>query len=124
MANKFTQFYFRLIAVITLCFGLVLLIFPSFAAGLFFNHAGNESLFFLRVCGSTLIGYATLNWLTAHANQVEIYRIAAWSNLVTLSIASILSLMTIRGFDSHVWLLVVQHLVFALGFGYCLVRLK
>ncbi len=121
MATRFIGLYFRLIASITLGFGLVLLFWPHFAAGLFFDDIGRESLFFLRICGSTLIGYAALNWLTARANQVTIYQIAGWSNVVTLSIASILSVLA--EFDHNVWLLAMQHVVFALGFVYCLVKL-
>lgn len=121
---NFARKYFYFIAVITLGLGLALLLAPALAAKIFFDDLDEKALFFARVCGSTLIGYATLNWYAARATEIETLRIAAWSNLMTLLIATILSLLTIMQFDQNRWLLALQYTVFAAGFITVIYKLR
>jgi hypothetical protein len=121
---KFASVYFRIVAITTLLLGLSLIIFPGFTSGIFFSGLNDDTLFFVTICGSTLLGYSALNWFTAQLNQRETYEIAAWGNLVTLVIATLLSIRAIPDFDQNIWLLTVQHALFATGFFVTLHKLK
>ncbi len=101
-----------------------MLLAPGFTSGIFFDSLHNDALFFVRVCGATLLGYATLNYFAAKANDLQIFKIAAWSNLVTLITAFILSIFARAEFDNNMLLFTLQHGVFASGFAYVLFKLK
>lgn len=119
LAPKFTRNYLLIIAIITFGLGVGLVVIPSVVVGLFFNMSGVETSFFARMVGSTLIGYATLNALAAYNSTYLVCKIAVWSNLVTLLIASIITLNYQKMFDGFGWLVISQHIIFALGFMYC-----
>lgn len=121
---KFARVYFAVIAAITLLLGVILLLAPGFTSGIFFDSLDNDALFFVRVCGATLLGYATLNYFSVKSNNLTVFKIVAWSNLVTLITALGLSLLARAEFDHNMWLFSLQHAVFAGGFACVLVKLR
>lgn len=121
---KFTKNWFYIVAVITFGLGVMLILWPALISGIFFDDLSTQAAFFARICGSTLVGYAALNWFSARANDIQVYRIAAWGNLVTLLIAAVISIIAASEFDYNRWLLAVQHTVFASGFTLVLHKLK
>lgn len=111
--------YLQAIALITLFLGLIVLLWPAQLAGLFFNPSHQGSDFFVRMLGSTLLGYASMNAIASYKPVQRSVETAIWSNLTTLLIASIVCVRYARVFDHLAWLIIGQHLVFATGFAYC-----
>jgi hypothetical protein len=99
---------------------LVLLFWPEQILQWFIPGATGD--FFVRFIGSALMGYAALNVLTAQTKDRTAQTIALWSNLVTLVIATCLSLYGVAtGMITQLgWLLIAEHLLFLSGFGFCL----
>lgn len=56
---QFTLLYLELVASITLLLGTILIIGPGFISNLFFDTTSNSVDFFVRMLGSTLIGYGS-----------------------------------------------------------------
>lgn len=123
-APSFTKVYLGLIAVITSGLGLGLLVLPLWVAGLFFISPGVDTSFFAQMVGSTLIGYAALNALAVYDASKRVCEVAVWSNLVTLSIASIITFTYRNSFDGFGLLVIGQHIVFTIGFIYCAWQLR
>ncbi len=121
---QFVISYLRVIALVTLGLGLVLLVVPNRLLGIFFStyYAGTD--FFVRMLGSTLVGYAGLNAVAAYKANIESLQTAVWGNLITLTIATIVSVSYIHSFDNYAWLMIGQHVLFVAGFGYCAWLLK
>lgn len=119
-APGFTLTYLWLIAFITVGLGVGLLLLPAWVAGLFFGSPGSDQVtFFARMVGSTLIGYGALNALAAQDGTRSVCKTAVWSNLVTLLIASVVTLTYQSVFEGFGWLIISQHILFAVGFIYC-----
>lgn len=119
-AKPFTIHYLRLIAFITISLGVTMIILPIWIADLFFHAPGGDNIgFFVRMVGSTLIGYASLNLIATIDGTERLCRAAVWSNLVTLVIASIISIKYVNTFDEFGWLIISQHIFFVIGFLYC-----
>jgi len=113
---RFIIIYFRVIAVITAIIGVILLLHPAIAH-LFFTSLNDGTIFFTRIIGSTLLGYAALNGITSfYAHNSITFMVSAWSNFVTLFIASVLCTLYAGMLDSNAWLIIVQHYLFTLGF--------
>ena len=111
-SDVFAVNYLRITAVVTAIIGLTLLFWPEQILNLFIPTA-NEN-FFVRFIGSALLGYSTLNFLTSRVEDRRMHQIALDANLVTLTIATILSII---GVASNVvtnfgWLLIGEHVVF------------
>ena len=113
---RFTIAYLQLIAGITAVIGLVLLLWPEWILKWFIP--GATGVFFVRFIGSALLGYATLNVLSSKVNNYDIRRIAIDANLVTLTVALILSVVgVVSGAITHDQLLLIgEHVVFVTGF--------
>jgi hypothetical protein len=120
---NFVQLYLLLISVITGVLGFVVLLRPEFIVGLFFTRPLTDSLFFARMLGSTLIGYAVVNFLAGRTTMRPIHEVAVWGNMATLLLASIISVFNQPHFDKHATLIIGQHLAFLAGFSYCAVLL-
>ncbi len=80
--------------------------------------------FFVRMLGSTLVGYASLNALASYRPVRHSVDVAIWANLITLLLASLISITYVDLFDNLAWLMISQHLVFAAGFFVCVYKLK
>ncbi|HEX5797406.1 MAG TPA: hypothetical protein VFX86_03365 [Candidatus Saccharimonadales bacterium] len=121
---SFVQFYLRLIGCITFGLGLLLLFWTDWAGELLFNRVSLPAEFFIRITGSTLIGYSVLNMLASLHRNRHLQEFAVWGNLSTLMIASIITIGYYNRFDSLGWLLVTQHVFFGAGFIVCVLMLK
>lgn len=116
----FVTFYLRFISLITLGLGIGLLLWPVRVNEIFFDEQVPASIFFIQMTGSTLVGYGVLNWLAARReNSGRAEKVAVWSNLTTLTIATIVSAFLFNAFSYYKWLIVLQHAIFAAGFAYC-----
>src|SRR4051794_29875543 len=83
----FITWYFRIIAVVTAVMGGFLIVWPA-VISIFFDTIDPGTTFLARIVGSTLLGYAVLNGLTAQrARNKSTYRISATANLATLVVA-------------------------------------
>lgn len=116
---RFTSRYLRVVAFITIALGIVLLLQPNSIARLFFNANTDSVGFFVRMLGSTLIGYGVLCFLAVKSNTRDAYKVAVWANLSTLLIATVISLSYSGKYTGYEWLVIGQHLIFTAGFLYC-----
>ena len=120
MKNKQTHAfainYLRLTALVTALIGVGLLFRPDIILSWFIPEAKGD--FFIRFIGSALLGYSTLNWLASRSEDLKTYRIALDANLVTLTIATILSSVgVVTGVVEQLgWLLIGEHVIFTLLF--------
>ena len=104
--------------------GTTLLFMPDFVGGIIFEEVNKATKFFIQISGSTLLGYGGLNLLAFLENKKRIYQIASWGNLITLTVASLLSALYIHDFDTNYILLPIQHIMFAIGFLWAIYKLK
>jgi hypothetical protein len=116
---RFTQRYIFLISCITSVLGILLIIFPGIIGKLLFNDFESSLNFFIRMLGSTLFGYGVLCFLTFKSKSIVGFKIAVWSNLSTLFIATLLSILYIDTYTGYNWLVIGQHVLFTMGFVYC-----
>lgn len=112
--------YLLFTAAATAGIGVILLFWPESILQWFIPGATGH--FFIRFIGSALMGYAALNVMAALARDAETQRIALWSNLVTLSIATVLSIYGVASnqIQSMASLIIVEHILFTVGFATCL----
>lgn len=117
---SFVRSYLLLTGVVTAGIGLVLLFWPEQILQWFIPGATGD--FFVRFIGSALMGYAALNFLTAQTKDRVAQKIALWANLVTLVIATGLSLYGVASnmITQRGWLIITEHVVFVAGFALCL----
>lgn len=112
--------YLLCTGAVTATIGFILLFWPEAILQWFIPGATGD--FFISFIGSALIGYATLNILSAEAKSQETQKLALVSNMTTLVIATGLS---VYGVTTHKvtqlgWLLIMEHILFVSGFGYML----
>ncbi|HYF96617.1 MAG TPA: hypothetical protein VD947_01105 [Patescibacteria group bacterium] len=91
---------------------------------IFFSDINQSTEFFAQITGSTLIGYSTLNILASSHKEKALQNIAVWGNLMTLSIASLVTIVYYSKFDHNGWLIIAQHVLFGLGFAVCAIKIK
>jgi hypothetical protein len=120
----FATNYLRVTAVVTALIGVSLLFQPDVILQRFIPGATGD--FFVRFIGSALLGYSTLNWLASGSNDLKTYRIALDANLVTLSIATILSIAGVASgtIENLGWLLIAEHMVFTAFFAWARLTIK
>lgn len=116
---KFTYYYLASIAFVTALLGVVLIVLPGLVEKLFFDNGDSSVNFFVRMLGSTLVGYGALCFLAVRSEKIEAYKVAVWANLSTLLIATVVSLAYYNIYTGYGWLVICQHLVFTCGFLYC-----
>lgn len=103
---------------------MVLLFAPGYVNSLFFAEDANSTKFFIRILGSTLLGYALINGLIAYKDKKDIYMVVAIGNLLTLSVASLITVAGMSIYSSNALLLPVQHVIFSAGFIVCIKLLR
>ncbi len=120
----FATNYLRVTGVVTALIGVSLLLRPDIILQWFIPGATGD--FFVRFIGSALLGYSTLNWLASASNDLKTYRIALDANLVTLSIATILSIVGVASgtIENLGWLLIAEHVVFMACFAWARLTIK
>lgn len=122
--TRFVIVYLRVIALVTFGLGFGLLVRPSQLLHIFFSTYYPGTDFFVRMLGSTLVGYAGLNAVAARKGTRESMETAVWGNLITLTIATFVSIRYAHLFSHYAWLMIGQHVVFVSGFAYCAWLLK
>ncbi len=112
----FATNYLRVTAAVTALIGVSLLLRPDLILQWFIPDATGG--FFVRFIGSALLGYSTLNWLASNSRDMKTYRIALDANLVTLSIATVLSIIGVASgaVERLGWLLIGEHVAFTVLF--------
>ena len=111
--------FLRVTSVITVLLGLLLIFFPVFIENFFVTHSSHGGDIFIRFLGSTLFGYACLNWFTSRYNDKLEIRSTVSANLATLTVAFFISLIAVLNdtLNARGWLIVLLHLSFATGFA-------
>lgn len=119
-----TTTFLRITALVTFIIGLTLIIFPLFTANLFTPDSVTGSEIFIQFLGSSLIGFAFLNWYTAKLNTASVTRPALLGNFSTLLTATVLSTIGILNGSLKMSgiLIVLLHTLFASGFGWFLLN--
>lgn len=114
------KLFLRITALVTLAIGITLIVFPMTVETLFVTNSSPSSDVFIQFLGSSLIGYAYLNWYTAKLSHLEIMVATLIGNLSTLVIATLLSLIALQSgaLNQNGFLILLLHVTFALGFGY------
>ncbi len=123
-APRFTYSYLWATAGITAALGVFLVVFPAWIGRLFFGVSSHEVEFFVRMLGSTLFGYGSLNALAARDGSRRVCYTAVWANLATLLTACVISIAYVPHFTGYAWLVIGQHIIFAAGFIYCAWELR
>lgn len=116
----FVRGYLLATAAITATIGIIVLFWPEQILTWFIPGATGD--FFVRFIGSALLGYATLNILAAETKDFEAQNLALWSNFVTLTVATVVSVFGALSGDivTLPQLLIGEHVLFMSGFAYCL----
>lgn len=116
----FVRTYLLVTAAATFAIGVILLFWPEQILQWFIPGATGD--FFVRFIGSALVGYSVLNTLAAETKDYYAQEIALIANLVTLSIATCLSIYGVVSgqITSMTGLLIGEHIVFTVGFAICL----
>lgn len=122
--DNFAVAYLQSTAAITFIIGIVLLFWPERILQWFIPEATGD--FFIRFIGSTLVGYSTLNYLASRSGNLRTCQIAIDANLVTLGVASLLSIIgvtsgTIRSYE---WLIIAEHVFFFALFVWARILIK
>jgi hypothetical protein len=113
------RFFLKLTSYITSVLGVTLILFPSFIENTFITQPSHGGDIFIRFLGSTLFGYACLNWFAAKNNDEPARKITMMGNLSTLTVAFFISLAAVISgtLNAKGWLIVLLHLTFGTGFA-------
>ncbi len=113
-------------ALVTAVIGTILLLVPSFIANFFLPSAAHGTDIFIRFLGSTLIGFTYLNWATTRYEHLAAMRATLIGNFSTLSIALVISIVGVLDHTLKITgvFIILLHLVFAVGFGSYLYKLR
>lgn len=116
----FVRKYLIVTAAITATIGIIMLFWPGQILTWFIPGATGD--FFVRFIGSALLGYAGLNVMAAETKDFTAQTITLWSNFITLSVATLLSIAGVIAGEitSFQWLIIGEHVLFVSGFAYCL----
>jgi hypothetical protein len=111
-------------AIVSLAFGIPLLLFPDKLLSIFGLTLGAEGIFMAREYGGALLGIFALCWFARNSEASKaltaiiifgfIYDVA---NLIVSSLTQLSGLMNPLG-----WSIVAIYLFFTIGFGYFLVK--
>lgn len=114
------KLFLKITSAITAGLGTVLMVFPALIENNFVANPSHGGDIFIRFLGSTLFGYASLNWFTAVYDDRLETRSTLAANLVTLTIAFAISLIAeLNGtLNALGWLIVLLHFSFGVGFAY------
>lgn len=115
----------RMAAVATLLLGVGTILAPPHIIEWFVGH-GVRDVHFVRFIGTALTGFAVANWLYSYAKPVKVALPAIYGNLTSLCLAIIIDIIgVINGsLGNASWSVLLIHICFALGFGYCVWLIK
>ena len=109
-------------AVVCLCLGIPILIFPNFIYSIFGASLTVGGVFAAREYGASMMGNLMLTWFARDSQESQ----ARWAIILALFVYDafgfiVTLLATLSGaLNSLAWLVVTLYLLLALGFGYFL----
>lgn len=113
--------------VTSLAFGLGLLFLPGPMAGMYGVELSPAGQFIARFFGSTLLGWAALNWLALRLPPGLPLLYILFGNFVSdvlnLPVVLVGMLQRVGGINDLGWLLVLFYTFFTVGYGYFTWRL-
>lgn len=118
--------FLRLTSTVIIVIGFTLVIFPGFIENFFVSNSSHGGDIFIRFLGSSLVGYSYLNWFTSGLDNIKTMRATIIGNFSTLLLAFLISVLALANgtLNREGILIVLLHLVFSLGFGYYLFKVK
>jgi len=113
----FVSNYLKLTALVTLVFGLTLILFPGWAEATFLNNDLDGSSF-TRFLGASLFGHSYLNYRSSYLKDPGYLKVVIEANLLSLSIAVIISLVAILSgiLKERALFFLFMHSIFMAGF--------
>jgi hypothetical protein len=108
-------------AVLLAVFGVAFFIMPEFALGFFDTETYTATVFLARFFGATLVLAGMFIWMSKDLAGSRAERTLAIMLLVSSVFGFILTLIGMLGADvirANGWILLVLHILFALGYGY------
>jgi hypothetical protein len=114
--------FLRLTSVVIVLIGFSLVVGPRFIDNFFVAKANHGEDIFIRFLGSSLIGYAYLNWFTSNLSDIKNMKATLIGNLSTLTIAFFISVFALISgtLNKNGIFIVLLHFIFAVGFCYYL----
>ena len=107
-------------AVVTLVFGLSLVLVPGGLLSLYGITVNDAGLLIARLFGAAFLGFTVLNWSARKAADSEILRGIVLANLIMDAVGFIVTLLgQLAGLANALgWSSVALYLLFGLGFAY------
>ena len=107
-------------AVVTLVFGLSLVLVPGGLLSLYGITVNDAGLLIARLFGAAFLGFTVLNWSARKAADSEILRGIVLANLLMDAVGFVVTLLgQLAGLANALgWSFVALYLLFALGFAY------
>jgi hypothetical protein len=108
-------------AVLLAVFGVAFFIMPEFALGFFDTETYTATVFLARFFGATLVLAGMFVWMSKDLAGSRAERTLTIMLLVSSVFGFILTLIGMLGADvirANGWILLVLHILFALGYGY------
>jgi hypothetical protein len=111
-------------AIVCLCLGIPILIFPNFIYSIFGASLAVGGVFAAREYGASLMGNLMLAWFARNSQESEARLAIILALFVYDAFGFIVTLLAIitGALNPLAWLVVVVYLFFALGFGYFLIQ--
>lgn len=116
--NLKTLFTFN--AIVGLVFGILFLVLPGTATGIYGAELSDAGLLVARLFGATVFGYSVLTWLVRNAGESEARNAIVTSLFIGWGIGFVVALIfQIQGtVNVYGWVNVALYLLFTLGYGY------
>lgn len=107
-------------AVVTLVFGLSLVLVPGGLLSLYGITVNDAGILIARLFGAAFLGFTVLNWSARKAADSEILRGIVLANLIMDAVGFIVTLLgQLAGLANALgWSSVALYLLFGLGFAY------
>lgn len=107
-------------AVVTLIFGLSLVLFPVALFSLYGITANDAGIVLARLFGAAFLGFTVLNWSARNAADSEVLRGIVLANLLMDAVGFVATLLgQLAGLANALgWSFVALYLLFGLGFAY------
>jgi hypothetical protein len=111
-------------AIVCLCLGIPILLFPDFIYSIFGASLAAGGIFAAREYGASMMGNLMLTWFARNSQESD----ARWAIILALfvydAIGFVVTLIAIisGALNPLAWLIVALYLLLSLGFGYFLVQ--
>lgn len=107
-------------AVVTLIFGLALVLVPGTLLALYGVTVNVQGIFIARLFGAAFLGFTVLNWSARNASDSEVLRGIVLANLIMDVVGFTVTLLgqLAQVANALGWSSVALYLLFSLGFAY------